>query len=146
MNTNDRVTWKEHLKKYGTNYVPNRYRLNLKWNKTPAFYMFLLIVVFGQYCADYLYYDYLQWYIQGTAMLVIWLITVAIFKCGRMRSTRREEMLAEEREQRLAEARSTMIRVTRDGHTTQIAANELTVGDKFDMRTGEKIPCDCIVS
>jgi len=25
--------------------------------------MFLLMIVFGQCCADYLYYDYLNWYI-----------------------------------------------------------------------------------
>ena len=47
LSTTDRTSWNNHIRRFGNNYVPNRFRLNLKWNKTPAFYMFLLLVVCG---------------------------------------------------------------------------------------------------
>ena len=78
--------------------------------------MFLLMIVGGQYAADFLYYHSLAWYVQGSLMLLIWVIAASIFKCGRMRTSRREEQLAKEREERLEEARNAMVQVTRDGN------------------------------
>lgn len=72
-----------------------------------------------------------MWYVQGSLMLIMWIIAISIFKCGRMRSSRREEQLAKDREVRLEEARNTMVEVTRDGQAQSILASQLTVGDKF---------------
>lgn len=56
----------------------------------PFFYLLLLLIVGGETCADYFYYGYDMWYVQGGAMLFIVLITSIVFGCGRARITKRE--------------------------------------------------------
>ena len=45
----------------------------------PFFYLFLLTVVAGVTCADYFLYEYEFWYIQGSSMFLIVLITACVF-------------------------------------------------------------------
>jgi|Transcript_11514 magnesium-transporting ATPase (P-type) len=77
-------------------------------------------------------------------MLVILLVTLGIFGCGSIRSTKRASQLAEEREEAIRE-QNNMVSVIRDGIQSQISNHELTVGDKFGLSVGDKVPCDCAI-
>ena len=36
--------------------------------------------------------------------------------------------------------------MVRNGVMSQLPAQEMTVGDRFDLMKGERVPCDCILT
>ena len=102
------------------------------------------MIVAAEYVADYKYYGYEHWWMQGTFMLVLVLITLGVFGCESLRSSRREKQLADARAV-VEEEQKAMVSVVRDGTQYQVAAHELTVGDTFTLVAGESIPCDCVI-
>lgn len=77
-------------------------------------------------------------------MAVIWLVAVIMFGCGRVRNSRIEQQLAEEREAAEMEANKN-VSVVRNSVQQQLPSHELTVGDVFALNQGDRVPCDCVV-
>ena len=57
----------------------------------PLYYLFLLAIVAAVTCADYYWYGYDYWYIQGSGMLAMVILTLCVFGCGRVRHTKKEK-------------------------------------------------------
>jgi len=111
----------------------------------PLFYTFLFIIVLQQILVDMFVYEYQFWYLQGLAMYLILFITMYIFSCGRNYQGKINQRRAEDRETEFNE-KNNLVSVTRDGIMIQLPAQEMTVGDRFDIMQGERIPCDCIIT
>ena len=77
--------FKSHVSHFGTNKVSRKTRWPCKFSVMPFFYIFLVCVTAGVTCADYYLYEYDFWYIQGSAMALIVLITMLVFGFGRVR-------------------------------------------------------------
>lgn len=115
----------------------------MRCNNTPLFYLFLLgIVALETYCDKYLY-GYESWYAQGAAMLVMVLISMIVFGCGRIKTSKRENQIVEQGDQQYALEKATVVR--NGGTMFPVQASELTVGDRIMLSTGDKVPCDCLV-
>lgn len=124
--------------------MSGRFRLRFRFGYSPIFYLFLLCIVAAEYIADQFYYSYENWWMQGTFMLLVVMITLGIFGCESLRNSRRERQLADVRAA-TEEEQNLMVSVTRDGVMSQVPAHELTVGDKFSLSAGDSIPCDCVI-
>ena len=131
------------MKRFGLNKVNRPFKLRVRCTNTPLFYLFLLLIVAGETCADYFYYGYDMWYVQGGAMLFLVFLSSLFFGCGRSRITKRETQLAQERQAAINE--SQFVSVTRSNVQQSLKASELTVGDKIMLSPGDKVPCDCVV-
>ena len=79
-------------KKFGVNVMQKKRRCKCKCSMMPLFYFFLLVVTGVVTAADYYLYEYAFWYAQGSAMLLMVVITALMFGCGRVRYTKREIM------------------------------------------------------
>ena len=115
----------------------------MRCNNTPLFYLFLLgIVALETYCDKYLY-GYESWYAQGAAMFVMVLISMIVFGCGRIKTSKRESQIVEQGDRQYALEKVTVVRNGGTMHPVQ--ASELTVGDRIMLSAGDKVPCDCLV-
>lgn len=121
-------------------------RLGCKCNYMPFFYLFLLAIIAGVTLADKYYYKYSFWYVQGASMAAMVVITLAVFGCGRVRQSKREVLSESDLQLREEELKTSLqVVVVRDGYQTTISKEQLTVGDKLMLQTGEVAPCDCLV-
>ena len=79
LSTEDRARWKKHVRDYGQNRVSGRFRLRIRFGWSPLFYLFLLAIVAAEYVADQFYYGYANWWMQGTFMLLIVIVTLGFY-------------------------------------------------------------------
>ena len=77
-------------------------------------------------------------------MLLIVFITALVFGCGRVRTSKREQQAKTEPEPHL-NIIPTIRNVTRDGVQKMCMSEDLAVGDKISLKTGDNVPCDCLV-
>jgi len=115
----------------------------MRCNNTPFFYLFLLgIIGLEVYCDKYLY-GYETWYAQGAAMFVMVLISMIVFGCGRIKTSKRENQINDQGDQQYALEKATVVR--NGGTMFPVQASQLTVGDRIMLTAGDKVPCDCLV-
>ena len=117
--------------RYGSNEteLPRSAKKFCNCTLTPLFYFFLLVVAVSVTCADKFLYEYDNWYIQGSAMLVMVLITFFVFGCGRFRLTKRQKQQVEDQDSSHFIPLDTTATVKRQGTTDCIIASSLVVGD-----------------
>lgn len=68
----------------------------MRSNNTPFFYLFLLAVCGLEAWCDHYLYGYKQWYAQGVVMFVMVLISLIVFGCGRLRVSKRENLVSQD--------------------------------------------------
>ena len=112
----------------------------------PLYYLFLLAIVAGVTCADYYWYGYEYWYIQGSGMLFMVFITLCVFGCGRVRQTKREKQPNAVSSNDVATANDEgRVTCMRDGLTQTRLKTDLAVGDRIILSPGDVVPADCLV-
>lgn len=136
--------WAAHQKSYGANVISDRSRFKCRMQMMPFYYIFLFGIAGVVLFADKYLYDYKFWYIQGIAMALMVVITMVVFGCDRVRTSKREKLSDVGYEP--AEIDEGMLcNVLRNGHESQIELALLTVGDIINLNGGDVVPADCAI-
>lgn len=110
----------------------------------PFYYTFLMGIAACVTMADFYLYEYKFWWFQGAAMALMVCITMCVFGCDRVRTSKRESLTKVGYEP--AEIKGDdPVRVLRNGVESEITNSELTVGDMIRLVAGDIIPADCAI-
>ena len=81
-------------------------------------------------------------------MLCMVFVVVIVYGCGRVRISKRENLEQKgtsRSELQTAQDLEKSYNCTRDGIVVQVAAEDLTVGDKILLSPGDIVPADCVI-
>ena len=110
----------------------------------PFYYIFLFGIAAVVMLADRYLYEYKFWYIQGSAMAAMVIITICVFGCDRVRVSKRETLSQVGYEPPEIDT-SMLCKVCRNGNESDVELGLLTVGDVIHIESGDIVPADCAI-